>query len=154
LPSANRSSVIDWSSTSAARRAILVPAPGLGRELERALVREVRFHERDPSQFPRVDSFLDDADAGHQARAVPDRHRDAVLFLQRRDPQAVVQSLRNGFFGIDVLFCPRHLLGERKMLLVRDGEDDPLQLGIGQHRLEVAHRRHAELRMEGGALFL
>jgi hypothetical protein len=115
---------------------------------------KIRFHECDAAQLAPVYALPDDADTGHQPCAVSDGHGNAVLMLQRRDPQAVFERLRNRLFGIDVLPGPRDLLRERQVLLVRNRQYDALDVGIGKQRLHVRRRRDAQFLLERGAPFL
>src|SRR5215813_9030410 len=86
-----------------ARRAVLVPAPHLGRELERALVGEVRLDEADAAELAGIDRLADLADAGHQAGAVADRDGDAIGLLQRLDLEPFLKRTCDRLFGVDVL---------------------------------------------------
>jgi hypothetical protein len=138
----------------AAGRAVLVPAPGLRRQLEGALVGEIGFQEGDAPQFPGVDAFLDDAYARHQPRAVSDGDGDAVLLFQRGDLEPVLQRLGYRLLGVDVLAGTRDHLRHRQVLLVRNRQDHTLQLGGGEQGLHVGCRRHPQLFFEREALVL
>jgi hypothetical protein len=137
-----------------ARRPVLVPAPGLWGQFEGALVGKVRFDERHAAQFARIDRLPDHADAGHQAGAVAHGDRHAVRALQLSDAQSLFQRVGDRFFRIDVFFRRSHLLGERPVLLVGNGEDHATDRGIGEHRVHVGHCGHAHFLLESGALFL
>ena len=134
--------------------AILVPAPGLRRQFQRAFVGEIGFDEGDATQFAGVDFFLDDADAGHQPCAMADGDGDAVLFLQCFDFQAVFEGLRNRLLGIDMFAALGDDFGHRQMLFIRHCQDHALYFRIGQHRLHVRYRGHAHFLGEGITLFL
>ncbi len=136
----------------AAGRAVLVPAPRLRRQFERTLVGEVRLEKCDAPQFAGVDFFLDHADAGHQPRAVADRHADAVLLLERGDPQAIDERVRDRLFRVHVLARFGDHLGHRQMLLVRHGENDALNFRIGEQRCHVRRGGHTHFRGERVAL--
>ena len=121
----------------AARRAVLVPAPRLRRELQRALVGEIRLHEADAAEFAGLDGLAHRADARHQPRAVADRDADAIGLLQRLDGEAFLQRAGDRLLGVDVLAGLGDLARERQVLLVRHGQDHALDLGIVQKRGEV-----------------
>ena len=138
----------------AAGRAVLVPAPRLRRELERALVGEIRLHEADAAELAGLDGLAHRADARHQPRAVADRDADAVGLFQRLDGEAFLQRAGDRLLGVDVLAGLGDLARERQMLLVRHGQDHALDLRIGQERGEVGRASHAEFLLEGRAAFL
>src|SRR5580704_13782912 len=70
---------------------VLIPAPRFRRQFQRAIVRKIRFDERHPSKFPRVNRLPNLPDPRHQPRAVPHRYSDSVFFFQRRNLQPVHQ---------------------------------------------------------------
>src|SRR5262245_51269825 len=88
-------------------RAVLVPAPHLGGELERALVREIRLDESDAAELTRIDRCTDLADAGHQARAVADRDGHPMGLLERLDLEPFLERAGDRLLGVDVLACLR-----------------------------------------------
>ena len=137
-----------------ARRAVLVPAPRFRRELQRALVGEIRLHEADAAEFAGLDGLAHRADARHQPRAVADRDADAVGLLQRLDGEAFLQRAGDRLLGVDVLAGLGDLARERQMLLVRHGQDHALDLRIGQQGGEVGRASDAEFLLEGRAAFL
>src|SRR3954447_4822814 len=92
-----------------ARRAVLVPAPHLGGELERALVREIRLDEADASKLAGIDRLAHLADARHQARAMADRDGHAMGLLQRLDLESFLERAGDRLLGVDVLARLRHL---------------------------------------------
>ena len=137
-----------------ARRLVLVPAPGFRRELERALVGEIRLHEGDAAELAGIDRLPDEPDAGHQPRAVADRDADAECFFQRLDGETFLQRAGDRLLGVDVLAGLGHFARERQMLLVGHREDHAADRRIGQQRGEIGRRRDAEFLREGRALVL
>jgi hypothetical protein len=79
---------------------------------------------------------------------VPHGDRNAVALLQRFDPEAVFQRLRDRLFGVHVFARLCHLLGERKMLLIRHCQYHAFDFGILKHRFEVLDGRDAQLLLE------
>src|SRR6185437_4055176 len=94
------------------------------------------------------------ADAGHQPGAMTNGHGDAVGFFQRLDGEAVFERRGNRLLRVDVLARLRHLARDGKMLLVRDRQDDALNVRVAQHALQVGRRPHAHLAGEALALLL
>ena len=134
--------------------AMLVPAPGLRRELERPFVGEIGFDESDAAELAGIDRGADLPDPGHQACAVSHRHGDVVLRLEVGDGEAFFQRAGDRLLGVDMLARLGDLECQRQMLLVGNGENDPLDRGIGQHRGQIGHGGNPQLAREGVALLL
>ncbi len=137
-----------------ARRLVLVPAPGLGGQLQRPLVGEIGLDEGDAAELARVDRLLDAPDSGHQACAVADRHGHAKSLFQRLDLQPFLDRAGDRLLRVDVLAGLRHLARDREMLLVRDRDDHARDPGIGEHGREIGRSRHPEFILECRALLL
>src|SRR5262249_5277855 len=97
---------------------MLIPTPGLRRELERPLVGKIGLHEGDTAELAGVDRGANPADSGHQPRAVADGDGDAVARLERGDLKTLLQGAGDRLFGVDVLASPGDLGRQREMLLV------------------------------------
>ena len=123
-------------------------------ELKRALVGVICLHECHTTEFAGVGCFAHHADSGHQPRAVPDGDCHAERLFQGFDFEPIFERARDRLLGIDVLAGLSDLARERKMLLVRHGEDDPFDLGISKHARKIGRGRDSEFPLEGGPLFL
>ena len=132
--------------------AMLVPAPSFGREFEGALVGEICFDKSDATQFAAVDGLTNSANAAHQPRAVAYGNGDAVFFFERGNFQALFECAGDGLFRVDVLAGFGDFGGDRKVLLVGNGEDGAFDLAIREHGLQVRNRGDAGILFERGAL--
>ena len=119
---------------------VFVPAPGLGSQLERALVGKIGFDEGHAAKFAAVDGFANFPDAAHESRAVAHGDGDPVFFLQRGNFQSFFESAGDGLFRIDVLAGFRDFCGDRQVLLVGNGEDSAFDLTVRKHGLQVGNR--------------
>jgi hypothetical protein len=130
--------VVDAELDHRATRALGLRAPGVGGELEPALVREVRLGQGDVSEPTVLDPLLHDAGTAKASRAVPDGHDLAVLLGRVGDGERVLHGSGDRLLGVERLAGLHRLDDQLAVGVVGRRQHDALDLGVREQLLVAA----------------